>query len=59
MISKVTEPCILWGDIQIPTEKDISVSIDLKDHKALNPLWGHSNPNWKSQIIIEMITKMT
>ena len=59
MISKMTEPCILWGDIQIPTEKDNSVSIDLKDHKTLHPLWGHSNPNWKSQFIIEMITKMT
>ena len=59
MISKMTEPCILWGDIQIPTEKDNSVSIDLKDHKTLYPLWGNSNPNWISKIIIEMITKMT
>ena len=59
MISKMTEPCILWGDIQIPTEKDNSVSIDLKDHKTLHPLWGNSNPNWKSKIVIEMITKMT
>ena len=59
MIPKMTEPCILWGDIQIPTEKDNSVSIDLKDHKTLHPLWRYLNPNWKSQIIIEMITKMT
>ena len=59
MISKMTEPCIVWGDIQIPNEKENSVSIDFKDHKTLHPLWGHSNPKWKSQIIIEMITKMT
>ena len=59
MITKMTEAYILWGDIQITSEKDNSVSIDLKDHKTLHPLWVHSNPNWKSQIIIEMITKMT
>ena len=38
MISNMTEPCILWADIQIPTEKDNSVSIDLKDHQNLHPL---------------------
>ena len=45
MISKMTEPCIFLGDIQIPTEKENSASIDLKDHKTLHPLWGHSNSN--------------
>ena len=59
MISKMTEPYINCGDTQIPTEKDNSVSIDFKDHKTLHPLRGHSNLNWKTQIIIEMITKMT
>ena len=52
MISKMTEPCILWGDIQIPTEKVNSVSIDLRDHKTIHPLWRHSNSNWKRQFSI-------
>ena len=59
MISKMTEPCILWWDIQIPTEKSLQHRNDFNYQRTLHPLWGHSNPNWKTQIIIEMITKMT
>ena len=59
MISKMTEPCILCGDIQIPTEKSLQHRNDFNYQRTLHPLWGHSNPNWKTQIIIEMITKMT
>ena len=59
MISKMTEPYILCGDIQIPTEKSLQHRNDFNYQRTLHPLWGHSNPNWKTQIIIEMITKMT
>ena len=41
----MTNPNILFRDIQNPTEKDNSVSKILKDRKTLHPLWGHSNPN--------------
>ena len=59
MISKMTESCILCGDIQIPTEKSLQHRNDFNYQRTLHPLWWHSNPNWKAQIIIEMITKMT
>ena len=59
MISKMTEPCILCGDIHVPTEKSVQHRNDLNYQRTLHPLWGHSNLNWKTQIIIEMITKMT
>ena len=59
MISKMTEPCILCGDNQIPTEKSVQHRNDFKDQRTLHSLLGDSNPNWKTQIIIEMITKMT
>ena len=59
MISKMTDPNILCGDIQIQLKKTIQYRKDLKDHKTLHSLWGHSKPNWKRQFIIDMITKMT
>ena len=59
MISKMTEPCILCRDIQIPTEKSLQLNNDFNYQRTLHPLWGHSNPNRKTQIIIKMITKMT
>ena len=59
MISEMTEPCILCGDIQIPTEKSLQHRNDFNYQRTLHSLFGHSNPNWKTQIIIQMITKMT
>ena len=59
MISKMTEPCILCGDIHVPIEKSVQHRNNLNYQRTLHPLWGHSNPNWKTQIIIEIITKMT
>ena len=59
LISKMTEPCILCGDIHVPTEKSVQHRNDLNCQRTLHPLWGHSNHNSKTQIIIEMITKMT
>ena len=59
MISKMTEPCILCGDIHVPNEKSVQHRNDFNYQRTLHPLWGHSNPNSKTQIIIEMITKMT
>ena len=60
MITKMTEPYILCGDIQIPTEKTVQYRNDFKDHSTLHPLWGHSSFNWKKkQLSIEMISKMT
>ena len=45
MITKITEPCILCGDIQIPTEKTVQYRNDFKNHRNLRPSLGHSNPN--------------
>ena len=45
MISKLTDPNILCGDIQIQLKKTIQYRKDLKDHKTLHPLWGHPKPN--------------
>ena len=59
IISKMTEPCILCRDIQIPTEKSLQDHNDFNYQRTLHPLWGHSNPNRKTQIIIKMITKIT
>ena len=38
MITKITEPCILCGDIQIPTEETVQYQNDFKDHRTLHPL---------------------
>ena len=46
------------GTFKIQLKKTIQYRKGLKDSKTLHPLWGHSNPNWKTQFIIEMITKM-
>ena len=45
MISQMTEPCILCGDNQIPTEKSVQHRNDFKDQRTLHSLLGHSNPN--------------
>ena len=47
MITEMTEPCILCGDIQIPTEKSVQYQNDFKDHRTLHPLLEHSSFNWK------------
>ena len=59
MISKMTEPCLLCGDNQIPTEKSVQHRNDFKGQRTLHSLLGYSISNWKTQIIIQMITKMT
>ena len=59
MISKMTEPCILCGNNQIPTERSVQHRNDFKGQRTLHSLLGYSIPNWKTQIIIQMITKMT
>ena len=43
MITKMTEHYILCGDVQIPTEKTVHYRNDLKDHRTLHPLLGHSS----------------
>ena len=45
MISKMTETCILCGDIHVPTEKSLQHRNDFNYQRTLHPLWGHSNPN--------------
>ena len=55
----MTEPCILCGDIHVPTEKSVQHRNDLNYQRTLHPLWGHSNPDRKRQFSIEMITRMT
>ena len=47
MISKMTEPYIICGDIQIPTEKDSSVLKWFQRSQNFTSFVGHSNPNWK------------
>ena len=59
MISKMTEPCILCGHIHVPTEKSVQHRNDLTYQRTLHNLCWYSNPNWETQIIIKMITKMT
>ena len=38
MITKMTEPYILCGDIQIPTEKTVQYQNDFTDHRTIHPL---------------------
>ena len=57
MISKMTEPCILCGDIHIPTENSVQHWNDFKDQRTLHPLWGHSNPNRKTQFISKWLQR--
>ena len=52
-------PTLFLGIFTFQLKKTVQYRKDLKDHKTLHPLWGHSKPNWKRQFIIEMITKMT
>ena len=52
MITKMTEPYILSGDIQIPTEKTVQYRNDFKDHSTLHPLWGHSSFYWKKNSLV-------
>ena len=52
-------PTSFVGTLKIQLKKTIQYRKGLKDRKTLHPLWGNSNPNWKRQFIIEMITKMT
>ena len=59
MISKMTEQCILCGDIYVPTEKSVQHRNDLNYQRTLHPLRGHLNPNWKRQLSIEIITNLT
>ena len=73
MITKMTEPYILWGDIQIPidrtshlllghsnsTGKTVQYPNDFKSHRNVHRFRGHSNSNWKTQFSIEMISKIT
>ena len=52
MITKMTEPYILCGDIQIPTEKTVQYRNDFKDHRTLHPLFWHSSFNWKKSSLV-------
>ena len=52
-------PTSFVGTFKIQLKKTIRYRKGLKDTKTLHPLCRHSNPNWKRQFIIEMITKMT
>ena len=54
MISKMTDPYIVCGNIQIPVEKAVQYRNDFKDDRTLHPLLGYSSSNWKGQFSIEM-----
>ena len=41
----MTEPCILCGDIHVPTENSVQHRNNLNYQRTLHPLWGHLNPN--------------
>ena len=61
MISKMTEPyirlCVATFKFQL--KNAVQYWTDFKDHRTLHPLWEHSNPDWKRQFSIEIISKMT
>ena len=61
MISKMTEPYIrsCVGTFKFQMRNAVQYRDDFKDQWTLHPLWEHSNPNWRRQFSIEMITKMT
>ena len=45
MISEMTQPCILCGDINVLTENSVQHGNNLNYQRTLHPLWEHSNPN--------------
>ena len=47
------------GTLKFQLKKTVQYWNDFKDHRTLHPLRGDSDPNWKRQVSIEMITKMT
>ena len=47
------------GTLKFQLKKTVQHWHDFKDHRALHPLRGDSDPNWERQFSIEMITKMT
>ena len=61
MISKMTEPyirlCVATFKFQL--KNAVQYWTDFKDHRTLHRLWEHSNPDWKRQFSIEIISKMT
>ena len=61
MISKMTEPYIrsCVGTFKFQMRNAVQYRDEFKDQWTLHPLWEHSNPNWRRQFCIEMITKMT
>ena len=56
IISKMTEPYIRSC---VETFKFQMRNADQYRDDFKDPLWEHSNPNWRRQFSIEMITKMT
>ena len=47
------------GTLKFQLKKTVQYWNDFKDHRALRPLRGDSDPNWERQFSIEMMTKMT
>ena len=61
MISNMTEPYIQFcvATFKFQLKNAVQYWTDFKDHRTLNLLWEHSNPKWKRQFSIEIISKMT
>ena len=52
-------PTLFLGIFTFQLKKTVQYWNYFKDDRPEHPLWGHSNPNWKRQLSIEMITNMT
>ena len=61
MISNMPEPYIRFcvATFKFQLKNAVQYWTDFKDHRTLHPLWEHSNPKWKRQFSIEIISKMT
>ena len=61
MISNMTEPYIRFcvATFKFQLKNAVQYWTDLKNHRTLHPFWELSNPKWKRQFSIEIISKMT
>ena len=53
MITKMTEPCILYGDIKIPTEKQLSIEMISKITELYILCWDIQIPTEKHNLLLK------
>ena len=61
MISNMTEPYIRFfvETFKFKLKNAVQYWNDFNEHITLHPLWKHSNPDWKRQFSMEIISNMT